>query len=134
MQELFSKIPAVFKGMPVVFIDEKLISAGVRYLPLDPPTIWNKKQIDLMNDILKQGMLYPLEVSEHGRFICSIGNQRLHILRHLGIKMAPVVIRGNAQVIKKGNSRQEFQIIKNARFISGKKRVKEKRIKNKKKK
>lgn len=131
--EIFSKIPKTFKGMPVEFIDEKRIVAGAKYPSLDSKNPLMKSLKILYEDILKNGMLDPLEVSDEQRLICYRGNQRLNILRHLGISSVPVVIRGahkpHNQKKQVSNIIYTSQFPKNAQFLSGKERVKKKRIK-----
>ena len=130
---MFSKIPAFYKGLPVVYVDEKKIAAQVRYPAFDSPNPWVKNLIILRDDILKNGMLNPLELDDISRLVCRTGNQRLHILRHLGVKMVPVVIRGSgslpARVKPARHASATPQFPKNARFVSGKERIKIKRKK-----
>jgi hypothetical protein len=130
---MFSKIPKIFKGLPVVYIDEKTIVPQARYPAFDSPNPWVKNLIALRDDIIKNGMLYPLELDDISRLVCRTGNQRLHILRYLGVKMVPVVIRGAGRLPNQTKPARHTsatpQFPKNACFLSGKERVKKNRKK-----
>lgn len=117
--------------MPVVYLDEKTISA----MKISDSRLHSRTFLALKKDILDNGMHNPLEVSDSARFICITGNQRIHILRELGISKVPAVIQGLSEAhnqrfqARMNSSTPPFP--KDARRISGKERAR-KKIKKKK--
>ena len=117
--------------MPVVYLDEKTISA----MKISDSRLHSRTFLALKKDILDNGMHNPLEVSDSARFICITGNQSIHILRELGISKVPAVIQGScgpkAALLSSGQYRSTPPFPKDARRISGKERAR-KKIKKKK--
>lgn len=124
---MFSKIPSTFKSGKVHYIDINTIHRS-----LSAPKEINE---DLRQDILAKGMLKPLEIQSSKYRNCLLGNQRLLILRDLGIKKVPVIFLTERierkEKPKKIQKIQSIQSIQGVRFVSGHERVLKKRKKKK---
>lgn len=120
---MFSKIPGVFKHRKVQYVNINLIKRS-----LSAPKKINKK---LEEDILKTGLLYPLQISNEWSMNCLIGNQRLLILQSLNIEKVPVIFitERKKQPLTASpshlNLRVDVKLPQN--FITGKERTRKKR-------
>lgn len=121
---LFSKIPSTFMHRKVKYIYRSSIHRS-----LSAPKKINEK---LKKDILANGMLKPLQIQSQIYRNCLIGNQRLLILQSLGIEKVPVIFisERTERKEKPKNSINKINKISriSGRSISGKERVKNKRI------
>lgn len=119
---MFSKIPEIYKNRKVKFIDINIIRPGSR------PKLDKLK--GLHENILLRGMIYPLLLKDNSSKILLTGNQRLVILKHLGIKKVPVVFlaesfkKYNPPILKFNNfgASSKINFIENKKTISGKER------------
>lgn len=128
---MFSKIPSTYKSWKVHYIDINEIHRS-----LSAPKEINEK---LKKDILANGMLKPLEIQSKKYRNCLIGNQRLLILRDLGIEKVPVIflserIERKEKALKSRHYKRltlKRVDTANYNFITGHERVLKKRKKKK---
>ena len=122
---MFSKIPSTFMHRKVYYVNtDKIIRS------LSAPKEINRK---LKEDILKNGLLFPLQIRNERSMKCLIGNQRLLILRSLRINKIPVIYITNRKKqpltasLTHLNSRVDVK--GGQKFTSGHDRIKKKRKK-----
>ena len=128
---MFSKIPAVYVGRKVRYININSIRPSVTRNP--------EELLSLKEDILKNGMINPLIIQDESCMICLTGNQRLAVLKSLNVNEVPVIFLCPLLSISKKNvnikKNTYYRQILNSNYISGRERIrrkKNKKIKNKK--